>query len=94
MRKKIVKLIESALPQVFDSEGEPIKKKDLANRILDALPAPEVLDLQPFQMYIPFVCSTCFYNENRNIGCSFDLLSKAIHVQHPPPADCPLDNKC
>ena len=90
MRKKIVKILESALPFLYDEEGEPIQKKKVANRILDAIPSPERLDLEPFQTWVPFICSTCNYNQGRDKGCIYDLMSESKHQENPAPLDCPL----
>lgn len=90
MRKKIVKIIESAIPQMYDVDGEPIKKQKVANRIVDAISGIERLDLQPFEQWIPFVCSSCWYNQGRDKGCVYDLLTEAKHTETPAPADCPF----
>lgn len=90
MRKKIVKLIETALPRVYDHDGELLSKRNLANKILDAIPHPERLDIEPFQTWIPFVCSNCYYNQGLKLGCTYDLSTEDAHLEHPAPHDCPL----
>jgi hypothetical protein len=47
MRKKIIKIIESILPRLYDEDQKLINKKSLANHIIDNLPSPERLDLYP-----------------------------------------------
>jgi hypothetical protein len=91
MRKKIVKIIEAALPRVYNSEGEPLDKKKLANAILDKLPNPERFDLEPFEQYIPFQCSECSIYNNYKKGCSYLLFDENYHQAHPAPENCPLN---
>ncbi len=87
MRKKITKIIESILPRLYDQDENLIDKKKLANKILDNLPHPERLDLYPFETWIPFVCSTCKYNDANRLGCTYELYREP---KDSPPKDCPL----
>jgi hypothetical protein len=89
MRKKIVKMIESVLPRLYDEDGNPISKKNLANQILDSIPHPERLDLLPFEKFIPFACSTCKYNDAYRLGCTYELFGQKDNKESPP-KDCPL----
>jgi len=93
MRKKIVKLIESSLPRLYDADGNDLNKKKVADKILDAIPGAERLDLAPFETWIPFACSTCWYNQGFQKGCVYDLMSEPTHAEHIVPDDCPLGYK-
>lgn len=90
MKKKITKLIESSLPnQVYDKNGEPVNRRKIADKVYDAIPNIERLDLAPFQIWIPSACAGCHYNEAYKLGCTFELSSEKIHNEHSPPDNCP-----
>jgi hypothetical protein len=92
MKKKIIKIIESALPQLYDVDGEIISRKMVANKVYDTIPNIEKLDIPPFGTYIPFECSTCYYNQAHKLGCSYDLFSQRVHEEHEAPDNCPLNH--
>jgi hypothetical protein len=87
MRKKLIKLISEALPTLYDRDGESLSKRSIANKVLDAIPYPEVLDIQPFETWVPFACSSCFYNGGISKGC----LNGIVRSDEQPPEDCPLE---
>jgi hypothetical protein len=88
MRKKLTKIIESAIPRVYDEDGEILNKKDIANKIIDKLPSPERLDLEPFEVYIPFECSSCPFN-GLHKGCRYiDTIKTELDEKIP--NNCPL----
>ena len=91
MKKKITKLIESAIPQlIYDKYEEIIDRRKVANKIYDAIPNPERLDLEPFQRWIPPQCASCVkYNDANKLGCTYELFSETFHTENPPPDDCP-----
>lgn len=91
MKKKIIKAIENTIPRVFDEDGEEISKRKIAEKIYDKLDNPERLDLQPFEMFIPTQCSSCFYNEGRKMGCTYLLYNENKHQEFLPPENCPYD---
>lgn len=91
MKKKITKILESTLPgQLFDRDEEPINRRKLADKIYDALPNVERLDLQPFERWIPKQCSGCPYSEPYKAGCTYLLASESNHEKNPIPEDCPF----
>jgi hypothetical protein len=91
MRKKIIKIIEQGIPnQLFDEEGERISKKDIANKIYDKISGIERLDLLPFEKWIPFICSNCYYNDAHKLGCSYEMYSDTVHMEKQPPEKCPF----
>ncbi len=90
MKKKITKFIESVIPQrLYDVDGEPINRRKVADKIYDAIPNAERLDLEPFQLWIPPQCSGCYYNEAYKVGCTYPLVSDRVHAEHEPPDNCP-----
>ena len=89
MKKKLTKIIESALPQLFNADGEVINRRTIANKIFDAIPNPEKLDLQPFETFIPIVCSGCHFNGGFRLGCTYEFFSKETHIEHQIPEKCP-----
>jgi hypothetical protein len=90
MRKKIVKIIESVLPDTYNDGGELLSKRTLANKILNALPHPERLDIEPFQTWIPSSCSSCRWNMSVKFGCTYDLSTETVQKEYPAPRDCAL----
>ena len=91
MKKKITKLIKNALPRLYDSEGKLLNNQLIANKIIDAIPNPEKLDLHPFTMWIPFECASCsIYNQGHKMGCTYNLFSEKTHIENPAPKNCPL----
>jgi len=90
MKKKITKFIESILPRLYDEDGEAINRRYIADKIYDSIPNIEKLDIQPFETWIPIVCSTCYYNQAHKLGCSYELLSERVHSEQRPPDNCPM----
>lgn len=93
MKKKITKLIKSALPLLYDKEGKMISNTIIANKIYDAIPNPEKLELLPFEVYVPFACSGCFFNGTRTHGCMYDMVSEKVHRENTIPDNCPLGHR-
>ena len=92
MKKKIIKLITSALPQLYNIDGEIISRRLIADKIYDAIPNPEKLDIEPFNLYIPKECSVCtIYNQAYKMGCTYNMFSETYHKENPAPDNCPLD---
>lgn len=92
MKKKITKLIESALPRLYDEDGELIPRLPVANKIYDKIPHVERLDLVPFETWIPPECSGCtVYNGGYKFGCKYLMFSETYHAENPAPENCPLD---
>lgn len=87
--KKIIKLIESKLPHLYNQDGEAIPKREIANKIIDAIPDVEKLMLNPFERWIPKACSTCYYNDAYKLGCSYEFFSEQKHEEEVPPKNCP-----
>jgi hypothetical protein len=91
VRKKITRQIKTALPDLYDYEGNLISKQVIANKILDSIDNPEKLDLQPFETWVPFICSGCPYNgAYKLMGCIYDLYDEKFHEDNLPPKNCPL----
>ena len=90
MRKKITKIIENALPQMFNQDGEVISRRIVANKIIDIIPNIEKLELLPFQKWIPVACSACFYGDVYRLGCTYGLYDEYKHAENLVPPDCPL----
>ena len=91
MRKKLTKQIEQAIPRVYDEDGEPLPKKPIANKIIDAIPYAERLNLLPFERWIPFACSSCHYNDANRLGCTYGLYGEDMHNDNQAPENCPLE---
>ena len=90
MKKKLTKIIENSLPQLFDKDGEVISRRQIANKIYDSIPNVEKLDLEPFHTYIPFICSSCRFNQAYKMGCTYLMFSEQYHKDNPIPETCPL----
>ena len=95
MKKKITKLIIGALPQrLYNKEGELVNRRSIAERVYDAIPNIEKLDLHPFTMWIPLECASCkIYNQGHKMGCTYNLFSEKTHIENPAPDNCPLGYK-
>jgi hypothetical protein len=89
MRKKITKLIESSLPPLYDENGDSINRRKLANKIYDAIPGAEKLELHPFGTWVPFACSTCHFNDSYKLGCIYELSSSKAKEDNKVPDNCP-----
>ena len=89
MKKKITKLIESSLPRLYNEDGEIINRREIANKIYDSIPNVEKLDIEPFETWIPLICSGCYFNEAYKFGCSYDMLSERVHQENSVPDNCP-----
>jgi len=91
MKKKITKLILSAIPQkLYNQDGQLVNRREIANKIYDNIPGIEKLDIQPFQCYISPICSGCHYNAGFRLGCTYEFFPEEMHKEHKVPDACPL----
>ena len=89
MKKKISKFILSALPRLYNEDGEIVSNRSIANKIYDSIPNPEKLDIEPFETWIPIVCSTCHFNGGHRLGCTFEFFGEELKRANPIPENCP-----
>ena len=91
MKKKITKAILNAIPQrLYTEDGKLVNRQKIADSIFDNIPGIEKLDIEPFQCYIPIVCSNCFFNGSFRLGCTYEFFSDKMHEEHKVPDACPL----
>jgi len=93
MRKKITKLLESALPPLYTKDGDIINRRDIANKIYDSISNVEKLDIAPFETWVPLACSPCYFNGGYRNGCTYEYFHDATVSEHKVPAKCPLGHR-